>query len=272
MKKINLRKRLPTAIVLLAIVFVAIQYFSNLGFFIILQVVILAALVEFYNLARRRHHAPRPALGVVLALIIGLSFLLDGLDLGLALLIALLLSGAYFVLAIRRLEDLVVFPSAIALTFFGALFLSFMLNHIYLLRLEHGPYLVYFLLAVIFIGDTGAYFTGKLLGNHKMAPLASPRKTWEGSFGGLVFAGLTGIGVRAVFLPEAAVWKTVVFALGVHIVAQVSDPLESLFKRAAGVKDSSNLLPGHGGMFDRVDSLILAAPFFYYLLKIVGIE
>jgi len=132
--------------------------------------------------------------------------------------------------------------------------------------------MIYFLLAVIFIGDTGAYLIGKAVGRHKLAPLASPRKTWEGSVGGILFACLGGIAAQQILLQDAVLWKAVVFAFVVHVVAQFSDPLESLFKRAAGVKDSSNLLPGHGGFFDRIDSLILAAPFFYYMLKYLGMH
>jgi phosphatidate cytidylyltransferase len=103
-----------------------------------------------------------------------------------------------------------------------------------------------------------------------MAPLASPNKTWEGCFGGLALACLGGIAAQQLLLPETILWKAAVIALVVHAVAQVSDPLESLFKRAAGVKDSSNILPGHGGFLDRVDSMILAAPLYYYLLKYIG--
>jgi phosphatidate cytidylyltransferase len=128
------------------------------------------------------------------------------------------------------------------------------------------------LFAVIFIGDTGAYAVGKLVGRHKMAPLASPKKTWEGSFGGLISACLGGFIAQQTLLPDAVWWKAVIFAFIIHVVAQMSDPLESLFKRSAGVKDSSNILPGHGGFLDRIDSLILAAPFFYYLLKFIGMS
>jgi phosphatidate cytidylyltransferase len=123
---------------------------------------------------------------------------------------------------------------------------------------------------VIFVGDTGAYLIGKSVGRHKLAPLASPHKTWEGSVGGIVSACLAGIAAQQIFLPEALLWKAAVFAFVVHAAAQFSDPLESLFKRAAGVKDSSNVLPGHGGFFDRIDSMILAAPLYYYLLQYIG--
>ncbi len=99
-----------------------------------------------------------------------------------------------------------------------------------------------------------------------MTPLASPHKTWEGGAGGLLFAALAALAVRTLFLPQVPLFLALLCGVLVHAAAQLSDPLESLFKRAAGVKDSSNLLPGHGGFLDRLDSLLLAAPFFYYFV------
>ncbi len=266
----SLRKRTSTAVVLLALVFVCIQYSSEVIFFIVIQALILASLWEFYNLAIKRERDPRRILGFSVALMIAFSFFFEAFPLELALFAALLLTGIYYVLAMNKLEKLTSFPPSIALTFFGALILSFTLNHFIYLRQEYGSSWIYFLLTVIFVGDTGAYLIGKSLGRHKLAPLASPHKTWEGSVGGLLFACLGGIAAQQIFLPEATLWKAVVFAFVLHVAAQFSDPLESLFKRAAGVKDSSNILPGHGGFLDRIDSMILAAPLYYYLLKYIG--
>jgi len=265
-----MQKRLPTAVVLLALVFVAIQYSSRLVYFLALQVVVLAALIEFYNLARRREHLPRRGLGIILAVVIALSFFLKAVTLEMALFACFLLVSFYFVLAVTSLEKLPAFTSGVALTVFGAVYLSFTLNYFYFIREEWGPYYIYFVLAVVFIGDTGAYAFGKLLGKHKMAPIASPHKTWEGSLGGILAACLGGVLAQQILLKDTLLWKAVVLAFLIHLVAQVSDPMESLFKRAAGVKDSSNILPGHGGVFDRIDSLILAAPLFYYLLRFIG--
>ena len=266
----SLRKRTSTAFVLLALVIVCIQYAPDLVFFIVIQVLILVSLWEFYNLASRRKHAPQRILGFAIALTVAFSFYFEAFPLELALFTALLFSGIYYVLAINKQEKLKSFPPSIALTFFGALIVSFTINHFLYLRQENGPEWIYFLLAVIFIGDTGAYLIGKLLGRHKLAPMASPNKTWEGGIGGVVFACLGGIAAQQIFLPEALLWKAGVFAFVVHVAAQFSDPLESLFKRAAGVKDSSNILPGHGGFLDRIDSMILAAPLYYYLIKYIG--
>jgi len=263
----SLRKRVPTALVLLLLVFLAIQFMPLPGFFLFLQVVILASLFEFYNLFRWRKLFPQKALGILMALIISSSFYFEKVSLALALFVCLLLAGLYYVISFNTLERLVTFPTSISITFFGALYLSFTLNYFYLLREEKSPYYVYFLFAVVFLGDTGAYFIGKLWGRRKMVPMASPHKTWEGSFGGIVFAILGALAARQILLRSIPLWKAILCGIFIHAVAQLSDPMESLFKRAVGVKDSSNILPGHGGFLDRIDSLILTTPLFYYLIK-----
>jgi phosphatidate cytidylyltransferase len=179
----------------------------------------------------------------------------------------LLVACTYFVVRISTLERLASFPQSISVTFFGALYLSLTLNYLYWIRLEDGVFSLYFLFAVIFLGDTGAYFIGKPFGRKKMTPIASPNKTWEGSAGGILFACLGALAARKLLLPDIVLWKAVLCGVLVHAAAQISDPFESLFKRAAGIKDSSNVLPGHGGFLDRIDSLILASPLFYYLVK-----
>ncbi len=262
-----MRKRIPTAIVLLGLLFVIIQYGSKILNFVALQALILAALIEFYNLGRKKRLRPQRLLGVLLSLVIGLSFLFrPAFSLGLALFACFLVMGAYYVLLFRRQEQLPYFSQSIASTFFGAVYLSFTLNYLFLIRFEKGPFYIYFLCAAVFLGDTGAYLIGKLLGKHKMTPLASPNKTWEGSLGGIVFAVLGALAAQQILLRDVNLWNALVCGALVHAVAQISDPLESLFKRAVGVKDSSNILPGHGGFLDRIDSLILAAPFFYFFI------
>ncbi len=263
----SFRKRLPTALALLIIVFISIQFMPLLGVFIILQILILASLFEFYKLFSRRKIFPQKTLGISLALIISSSFYFEEISLELALFVGLLVAALYFIISFNTVEKLVSFHSSIALTFFGAFYLSFTLNHFYPLIEERGPLYIYFFLAVIFLGDTGAYLFGKLWGRRKMVPIASPHKTWEGSIGGIVFACLGALAAQQLLLKDIVLWKAILCGIFVHAVAQISDPLESLFKRAVGVKDSSNILPGHGGFLDRMDSLILATPFFYYYLK-----
>ncbi len=263
----NLRQRLPTALVLIGLFFLLIQFGTKFVTFLFLQAFILAALIEFYSLARKKKLHPQGALGSLLAVLIGLSFFFKpAVSFDLALFGVLFATGGYYLFSFTRLEQLPFFTQSIAVTFFGPIYLSFTLNYLFLLKFEKGPLYIYFLCSVIFLGDTGAYFFGKLVGRHKMAPLASPKKTWEGSLGGIVFGVLGAWLAQAVLLKDIELWRALVCGALVHAVAQMSDPLESLFKRAVGVKDSSNLLPGHGGFLDRIDSFILAAPFYYYLI------
>jgi len=262
----SLRQRTPTAIALLGILFVVIQYAPNWIFFLIGQAYIVAALLEFYNLADRKHLLPQRALGIGLAILVSLTFYFRSIPLEAALFGGLLVSAFYFVLTFNTLEKLPYFPGSFAITVIGMLYVSFPLSFLYRIRLEAGPFTLYFLFAVIFLGDSGAYFIGKPFGRKKMTPVASPNKTWEGSAGGILFALAGAVLARTLLLPAVPLWKAALTGVVVHAAAQVSDPLESLFKRAVGVKDSSNVLPGHGGFLDRIDSLILAGPLFYFIL------
>lgn len=130
-------------------------------------------------------------------------------------------------------------------------------------RGDGGPHLVMFLLLLMWTADSGAYFVGRRFGRHRLAGRVSPGKTWEGVLGGMFAAALLAA-IGAVFL-DSPIGNRVLFVLLCLLVVPVSilgDLFESLFKRRAGVKDSSALLPGHGGVLDRIDSLTAAAPFF----------
>jgi phosphatidate cytidylyltransferase len=264
----TINKRLPTALVLLTLVFLIIQYGSRLVTFICIQVLVLATLVEFYNLADKKKLHPQKWLGLALALGLGLAFLFRAeVPLELAFFGILFVAGAYYLFSFTRVEHLPYFSQSIAITLFGVIYLGFTLNYLFLIRFERGPFYVYFLFSIIFLGDTGAYVFGKLVGRHKMTPLASPNKTWEGSAGGIIFGVLGAWAAKLLLLKEVDLGAALITGALVHAVAQMSDPLESLFKRAVGVKDSSSILPGHGGFLDRIDSFIFAAPFYYYLLR-----
>jgi phosphatidate cytidylyltransferase len=144
----------------------------------------------------------------------------------------------------------------------------------------NGPALVIFLLCVVWAGDIAALYTGRSWGRHKLAPALSPNKTWEGTLGSVAGSLLvTGIlfwlgsalaewnFVRLSFADEVW-WYWLVLAVVVNAAAQVGDLAESALKRSAGVKDSGTLLPGHGGVLDRIDALLVAAPVLWYALVI----
>ena len=133
----------------------------------------------------------------------------------------------------------------------------------------YGQVLLLFLVVLVAAADVGAYFGGRLLGRHKLAPRVSPGKTWEGFFAGMIAASIAAAcGAALVGMPMAA-WLAV--CVPVALVSVVGDLVESMWKRHAGIKDSSGLLPGHGGVLDRIDSLTAAGPAFLLGLQVLGV-
>lgn len=128
---------------------------------------------------------------------------------------------------------------------------------------EHGPDLVILTLCIVFLGDTGAYTAGRIFGKHPLYPVVSPKKTWEGSFGGIAFSVIAPVVAHFWFLPELPLVYGIGLAVFLGILGQIGDLCESMIKRAFDVKDSGALLPGHGGMLDRVDGVLFAVAGLY---------
>ena len=122
--------------------------------------------------------------------------------------------------------------------------------------------------AMVMMTDTGAYYTGRSLGRHKLAPRISPGKTIEGSIGGFITAILAGFVCRLVFFPQIPLFHVIVLGAVIGLIGQIGDLAESLLKRGADVKDSGSVFPGHGGMLDRVDSILFCAPILYYYSRL----
>jgi phosphatidate cytidylyltransferase len=122
----------------------------------------------------------------------------------------------------------------------------------------------------VWIMDTGAYFIGVRFGHHKLWPRISPKKSWEGFWGGLGSATLAAALMAHFWLPGVSAWQGALLGVLVGCVGPLGDLSESLFKRQSGVKDSSQLIPGHGGVLDRVDSFIFVAPAVYLLTQMLG--
>ena len=173
--------------------------------------------------------------------------------------------------------------TAVAVTVFGGLYASAMLSFVVAIR--HGPHsdahprgsvaLVVLPLVVTWVCDTCAMAAGTLVGGPKLAPVLSPRKTWAGAVGGLVGGLVAALAYGPLALDRVALrlelWQLVTVGLVVALAAQVGDVAESLFKREAGVKDSSSLIPGHGGVLDRLDSLYFVLPLTAGLFRLFGV-
>lgn len=134
---------------------------------------------------------------------------------------------------------------------------------IQLRRLDQGLAWIFVVMAVAWCGDTGGYFAGKYLGRHKLYPRISPKKTWEGVAGGMALATLGVFVVRAVGLPSLTPVDCVVLGVLLCGAGVIGDLCESMLKRAFGVKDSGWIMPGHGGILDRIDSILFVAPLLY---------
>lgn len=150
---------------------------------------------------------------------------------------------------------------------FAQLYIPFLLSHVLLLfQVPSGRRWIFFLFFVIFAGDTGAYYAGHRWGRHKLWPAVSPGKTVEGAVGGLLSSLATALLVGKLLLSLGESGITLLLSLGLVIasVGQMGDLMESMIKRVSKVKDASSILPGHGGLLDRLDSLIFAFPLTYY--------
>lgn len=172
---------------------------------------------------------------------------------------------ALFVLAVYpSLANGLVFVSR---AWFAVFYVGFCATHLILLySLAQGVYWLLYLTVVVVFSDTGAYYSGRIFGKTKLYPALSPGKTKAGAVGGILGGVLGGLAVGAIFLPGVNFVMLALLGLGLSIVGIAGDMLESLVKRASGVKDSGTVLPGHGGMLDRCDSLLLTAPALYYVL------
>jgi phosphatidate cytidylyltransferase len=240
----------------------------------------LLGLRELYQLFEHTGYRPRPV-GYICALLFLLAAALHRgtrIDLfGLVLILTVIATLGFELVHKQREGSLL----AWALTFSGAIYIGWTFAHFILLRtlsaaltpaplsvlkLDPGAAWIVFALLVNFAGDTLAYFTGRTWGQHRMAPSISPAKTWEGAAGGLLAAsGAGGLLVYLLGLPISTWQGLLIGGLG-SIAGQTGDLSESLIKRQVGVKDSGHLIPGHGGLLDRADSLLFTVPTIYYIV------
>ena len=270
-----LKKRAITALVGIPFLIAAVWFDEPLPWFTILVTVwgVLAAL-EFFRLVAKSKVRPLTGLGLVWTLLFILSRDADlqsilGPHFDLNLLMPLLLTSAVLlslVWLLRRAQKGEAFTGW-AWTMAGILYVGWLLSYLVALRgLDEGRNWVFFALFITFASDSAAFFTGRALGRHRLAPNISPGKTWEGTIGGVLGAIL----VSLLFLLPTPLrleinWgQAVLLGLLVSIFGQLGDLVESLFKRNMDVKDSGRLLPGHGGLLDRMDSVVFAGVVVYY--------
>ncbi len=258
--------RVITSVIGAALLISIILFGNVLLFWLVVSTAIVIGLLEFYRLAEARYPIYKLP-GIMLGWLLSLSPLLytsmKNITLSdFAITLIVLALFLYILFTKRPLKE--VFP-AFGVTVLGVLYVSWLLSHLVLLRgLSNGREFVFYLLLVVWSGDTGAYYTGRAFGKHKLAPVISPKKTIEGGVGGII-ASLLGSGLaKFTFLPLLSYSDCVALGIILAVIAQCGDLCESMLKRAVNIKDSGNILPGHGGILDRLDGVMFAAPVLYY--------
>ena len=261
-------KRIASALVLLPPLVFFLLYAPSMLFLILVLMVIGLSLREYFHILQHVHLSVCTYVIWLAALALPIMAHLGNVH---WLSITLFLSIVALTISVMLTASHAAhFFPMLVYSVFGVLFIGWTLSHLILLRLlPAGPWYVLFLCAVVWIGDTAAMYVGKSLGHHKMAPAISPGKTWEGAIGCVIGGACTAVVSAGFWLPHLGFWQCIMLGLCISLTAQLSDLGESMLKRYAGVKDSGGLIPGHGGMLDRIDSLLFATPTLVYALYVL---
>jgi phosphatidate cytidylyltransferase len=279
-------KRVLTAVVLIPLVLLAVFLAPNWLFTALVGAVALLATIEYMTLAAGYGYEPFRFLTYLLVVTFyGIMVWATGnpspggvVVLLTAIFFFTMAPFVYLCAGMARSDLRSILPGS-AISYVALPYIAFSLGCLIFLRIMvAGWFLVLFTFLVVWMGDTAAYYVGRSFGRLKFAPAISPKKTWEGAiasgvgsiivgillvnFAPQISRGLTNIHLlkSPEFFAETPMWITALVALAINIAGQVGDLLESLIKRGAGVKDSGSLLPGHGGILDRIDALLFAAP------------
>jgi phosphatidate cytidylyltransferase len=260
----NLATRIAVAAVAIPLI-VLLTFLGGLPFFGMVALISAVALHEFYGLAKAKGSRPQTSVGLLFGICVNTSFLPHGLSPGTVLLGVVLL----FVPMLMMLELFRVPNSSIhnvSVTVLGVCYVSVGLGSLVWIRAilddgeQWGAFFVMTIFASIWICDSMAYFVGRFLGKRPLLQRVSPRKTWEGAVAGFLGAVATFAVAGSMALPFLTLGEAVAFGVIVGLFGQMGDLVESWLKRDASVKDSSTIIPGHGGMLDRFDSLIIVSP------------
>lgn len=258
-------KRVVVAVIFLPLFYILVKYLPPLVFVILVLFGILLGQYEFYRLSYPEDHRGLILFGLISGGVVAGHFYLEGLFSDREVVTAFIVAILLHQLAVRQSLTSTLKDAAIGL--FGVLYVGWLLGHLILLRnMDQGEDLILFLFLVTWSGDTGAYYTGQGFGRRPLAPQVSPNKTIEGAIGGLVTSLAAAWLARRWFLPVLSTLDGLFLGVLLGVLGQLGDLTESMFKRCAGVKDSGDLIPAHGGLLDKVDSLIFTAPAFYYYL------
>ncbi|MFH1079422.1 MAG: phosphatidate cytidylyltransferase [Pseudomonadota bacterium] len=256
-------KRWLTAIIAVPLLFAVILFGSDTLFSAVIVGVILIGVYEYHQIVFGTGHLREKAEGMVIGCLIPVTFYLGNMQLLLALLsFSVLLVFFTYLLRIKEAHFDILPVGKLIL---GFMYIPLMMSYFILIRrLDQGILWIFFLLVLAFSGDVTAYYVGKYFGKKKLLPLVSPNKTVEGTIGLIVGSTAGCVIFKQLFFPALPIVHAAALGFFGSILGQLGDLCESAMKRASGVKDSGAILPGHGGILDRLDCLIFIAPFVYY--------
>lgn len=255
--------------------FIIITNTGGYYFLALINAVIFIGMWEFYRMLETKGIQPYKIIGITCGLVLTwYVFFRNGMYANLFLTVAVV---ALMCLEITRKESRMAVYH-IASTVLGVIYVAFLGSHLILLReypisanmdYSLGSSFVFLAFIVTWAGDTGAYVVGSVVGKRPLIPRISEKKTREGSLGGLLFSIAGALIAMQTFAPYLALWHAVVLGLLAGVLGQLGDLFESLIKRDVEIKDASAMIPGHGGILDRFDSLLFTAPFIYYFVRFV---
>ena len=266
-------KRILTAVVVLPFLIASILVARLWWVFVLLAAAaMVVGLWEFYLLAKKLKLQPDAAAGYVAgAALITIPLQNDPANVLLVLFVIIALTIGTLIAATMRGAPFEKLIGSVGSTILGVLYIPFLGSHLVALRTGFpetlSAHLLSFFFLVLMGSDAGAYYTGRALGKHKLAPSISPGKTWEGAVGGVVAALAMAALAHFWFFRELPLKYMLPLAGVMALLGIFGDLAESALKRGAGAKDAANILPGHGGILDRLDSLLFNAPLIYYFAR-----
>lgn len=257
-------KRVLSAVLMVPLLMGAILYPNPSLFQLLCWLCIGVGLVEFFTMVWPEQASVSRLIAAGFGMVIVAFWIMNGQEhiQTLPFLVLVITAAFFLVLSHGRLEGA---HHRLGHFLFGILYVGALGVHVALIRrLDDGVYWIFSLLAATWFNDTAAYFAGRRFGKHRLAPRLSPGKTWEGWFGGLMGSAL-GVFAFWVLIPNPLSVGEALALVGIAAVfGPLGDLCESLLKRSSGVKDSGHIIPGHGGILDRIDALLFTAPLFYY--------
>lgn len=266
----NLTKRILVSFLAIPVI-LAVSYFGEIYFFIFAAIIAGVSFYEFCRFVKNKEIYTNFWMGIIFILLLLINEYFHYL--GIYYLLLLLVVVLTLIELFRNMGSAII---NIGTTLLGILYIGFFTAALIGIRefypridylYEQGGFLIIAILATIWICDSAAFFGGLSLGKHKLFPRVSPKKSWEGAIFGFIFAILTMLLAKVIILDFLSWVSVIILGMIIGIFGQIGDLIESLFKRDAGVKDSSSLIPGHGGIFDRFDSLLYTAPVILLYLK-----